>query len=165
MELIAAGSELSQTLVLIFLLILFIRVKKKQIDSLKRSVLESLISLNVVVICVVTLYPIGMKENHIIDLSLSITSMKTQGIESIINLFLFLPLAYFCSLRMKYRNKYYLVLCLAIISMLIEICQYILPLGRVATLNDFILNSVGRALVSQPAPHTLHLSDVIRKEV
>jgi len=131
--------------VLIYILIFCIRIKQKQIDSLKKTVLEFLISLNVIGVCFVTLYPIGAKENHMIDLSLSINSMKTQGIESIINVLLFLPLAFFCSLRMNYRIKYYLVLCLAIFSMLIEICQYILPLGRIATMNDFILNSVGAA--------------------
>ncbi|MFC6333133.1 VanZ family protein [Paenibacillus septentrionalis] len=133
-------------ILLIFILIFFIRIKKKQVDILKRTVLELLISLNVISICFVTLYPTGMKENHIIDLRLSISSMMSQGTESFINLLLFLPLAYFCSLRIKFLSKYYLVLCFVIFSLLIEVSQYVLPLGRITTLNDVILNSVGAVI-------------------
>lgn len=129
--------------VLIFALIFFIRVKKKQVGALKQTVLELLITLNVIGICFVTLYPIGMKENHIMDVRLSMNSMFSQGIESIINLLLFVPLAYFFTLRMRYWANYYLVLCFVIFSLLIELFQYMLPLGRTATLNDLILNSVG----------------------
>lgn len=132
--------------VLVFSIILFFRVKKKQTDSFKRTALDFLISLNVISICFITLYPTGIKENHFMDFSFSINGMKTQGIESIINVLLFLPLAYCCSFRIKSKNKYYIILCLAIFSILIEAFQYVLPIGRIATLNDIVLNSVGAAI-------------------
>lgn len=131
---------------LLFLLVYSLRSKTSRKSAILSTILEGTIFFFVIIISFITLLPIGLGESNLISLQSSITLIFRGDIEYVLNLIIFIPLGLSLSLRMK--NTLLTIGIGFLFSLTIEIIQYIFPIGRIASIDDLLLNTLGTLIGS-----------------
>lgn len=129
---------------IVFGVVYLLRRRDSQQSVITKTILECIITLCLVFIAFVTMLPTGINQTHLINLNITTVLLFRGDIEYIINLFIFIPLGFALYIRLKRIEVAMLIG--AGVSLCIEILQYLLPLGRVASIDDLILNILGTAI-------------------
>jgi len=152
-------------LILINLIVYFVKIKKTtRREAFYTSILELGTCIFVVIIGLMTLLPTRSKERYIFDSSINVEIIFNRDIEGLINLIIFIPLFFILKIRFNRVSPLIFVLISFGLSVFIEFLQYILPLGRIATVNDVILNTIGSTIGLLLAVLMLKLSNKSSKQ-
>nr|WP_306812899.1 VanZ family protein [Paenibacillus soyae] len=119
------------------------RVRGSQQDAAKNSLLEWAASFVLLSALFMTLTPTRTHIRYHFDASIEVGMIYSGGVESMINLLLFVPFVILLQIRFRRVSRLYILLAACSISAIIEGLQYALPIGRVAAVHDFILNTFG----------------------
>ncbi|WP_391122531.1 VanZ family protein [Psychrobacillus sp. L3] len=140
-------------------IIAYVVSKKKKLD-LKRVIVNVLFCLSIIGTLLVTIYPksygtemlrivnlvpfIGMYNIifHSVDITVPIRNLG-------LNILLFVPFGFFLALKKSsYQKnlKLFVILTGFLFSVLIEVVQFSIPMGRSADIDDVILNTIGTFL-------------------
>lgn len=130
--------------VITFLVIYQIRTKKDMKAALIKTIVDGCIFLSLAFIGFITLLPRHIEETHSINLQLSLLALLHGDIEYILNVVMFIPFS--LSLFLGKRRISLAILAGILVSLSIETLQYILPIGRFASVNDLVLNTMGTVI-------------------
>jgi glycopeptide antibiotics resistance protein len=128
---------------LVFIAIYWISAKSNpKSKTVRITLIDLTISYGFIMIGFFTLMPTPINFRNLIDYQISLGLHSLGDIETIINLLMYIPLGIFICIRLK-GNVFIPILIGCAYSLLIEMLQYVLPLGRIATVDDLILNTLG----------------------
>ena len=135
-------------------------VSKKSNLAFKRILINSLVVMSTLGILLVTLYPkySGTEFPRVVnlvpfvemyDMIFHSVSISVPILNLGLNILLFVPFGFFLSWKMSIINKKLvsrIILIGFLLSLLIEVTQYFVPMDRAADIDDLILNTIGTTL-------------------
>lgn len=128
----------------VYSIVYLFRIKKvTRKEAFYTTILELGICVFALIIVLITLLPTRSNNRFIFDSTVNVSIIFNGDIEGLINVFLFVPIVFILVLRFNRAHPLVFVLISIGLSVLIEAVQYILPLGRIAAVNDVILNILG----------------------
>ncbi len=95
----------------------------------------------VLVMLFVTISPSNMYATYQYSIKLRLSPLFQGDVEYMINVLMYVVLAFFLTFRLNGHIKTVL-LCMGF-SLIIEVMQYFLPIGRMLSITDFVLNTFG----------------------
>ncbi|MGP4069996.1 VanZ family protein [Halobacillus sp. B29] len=156
-------------------------VSKQKKVSFRRVMIEALFLLSVLGILFITIFPASYTSQRVLNVipfvgmynilfhSVDITvPIRIVGL----NILLFTPFGFFLAVKSASLNKKFMgrvVLAGAMLSLFVEVIQFIFPMGRSADIDDVILNTVGAwfgALIYKVASAKLsHISVIKNRKI
>lgn len=133
-------------LLVVLAAVAYAHLQRKSKMRARQAVLNCIICIFLLAIVATTLLPTN-NPNHVYSLQIQFDKLLLSDMESVINFLLMIPLTVTVLMRTRHRYKLTLLL-VTQLSIMIEAMQFILPIGRIASINDFLLNTMGCVLAA-----------------
>lgn len=137
------------TLITIFIVFAFIYYRRQksgdQIIAIRTTMSELAISFVMIGILFVSLLPSNSYLTFQYSIKVQLIPLLAGDLEYLINVGMYLIFIFFVTLHRKSNNLNPIFFGM-IFSILIEVMQFLLPMGRIASVTDFILNSMGSVI-------------------
>jgi glycopeptide antibiotics resistance protein len=132
-------------LILAFVFVYKIRKKRSERETvLSTTILDLVITSVVLAILFITETPIGNLLRHQNNFNLYLLPLFHGDTEYVINVIMFLVFSLLLAFRTRANIK--VIIVGMAFSVCIEVSQYLLPTGRILSLTDFVLNSIGTVI-------------------
>lgn len=134
------------TISIVFAIIYYRRQKSgDQLNAIRTTLSELVISFVMIGILSVSLLPSNLNSTFQFSIKVQLTPLLAGDLEYLINVIMYLVLISFVTFHTNARNVNPIFFGM-ILSLFIEVMQYLLPTGRIASVTDFILNSMGSVI-------------------
>jgi len=137
----------ASVIVISVMFIIMLRYRTKRLNRREEAVKKTLAEFGayffLIVVGFITLSPTKIQITYRFDSSFNVNALFSGDTKQIINVLLFVPVVLCLVLRFTSTSSAIFIFVAFFISVLIEMLQYLLPLGRIASVNDVVLNTIG----------------------
>ncbi|CAM4525472.1 glycopeptide antibiotics resistance protein [Paenibacillus endophyticus] len=134
------------TIFIVFAIIYYRRQKSgDQLNAIRTTMSKLVISLVMLGILSVSLLPSNSYLSFQFSIKIQLIPLLAGDLEYLINVVMYLVLISFVTFHTNARNVNPIFFGM-MLSLFIEVMQFLLPIGRIASVTDFILNSMGSVI-------------------